>query len=146
MSVKKFDIMSIKFEEICTNYFSHFSSDGLERTRLKCFRKDSVFKSFKDMLIFILVYIKTNPLQEYHAAIFKMSQPQANKWIHFLLEMLHKTLDKEKLIPARSGKDFMYIIDHVNTIYIDGTERRVQRSTDYETQKEYFSGKKKLIL
>nr|WP_235817028.1 transposase family protein [Bacteroides ndongoniae] len=46
----------------------------------------------QDKLFFILVYLKTNPLQEFHAIQFEMTQPQANRWIHLLSEILRHTL------------------------------------------------------
>jgi len=41
-----------------------------------------------------LVYLKTFPLQEYQAATFSMSQPQANFWIHLLCPIFRKTLQR----------------------------------------------------
>ncbi|HEY5536127.1 MAG TPA: transposase family protein [Ignavibacteria bacterium] len=34
--------------------------------------------------MFLLIYLKTNPLQEHHAASFGITQPQANILIHLL--------------------------------------------------------------
>ncbi|MEI6751969.1 MAG: transposase family protein [Paludibacter sp.] len=48
----------------------------------------------RSKLIFILSYIKNNPLQQAHAASFNMNQPQANLWIHLLKKILNTTLEK----------------------------------------------------
>ena len=49
-------------------YFNHFTLNGIERKRIKTFRKDNVFKDSQEVLFFLLIYIKNNPLQEYHGA------------------------------------------------------------------------------
>ncbi len=84
-------------------------------------------------------------MQEYHAAQYSLSQPQANIWIHLLARLLRNTLDKNKNLPARSNKELIYVLKDVPKVFIDGTERPVQHSTDYQTQKEHYSGKKKAL-
>ena len=37
-----------------------------------------------DKLLFILTYLKQNPIQEVQGQLFGMSQSNANKWIHLL--------------------------------------------------------------
>ena len=145
-NVNAFEAMDEKFSTIYENHFSHFTLDGKERVRAKVKRSDNVFESSGDALFFLLSYIKNNPLQEYHAAQYGLSQPQANVWIHLLCTLLHKTLDKNKNLPARSDKTLISVLKNVSTVFIDGTERPVQRSSDYPTQKEQFSGKKKGIV
>src|SRR6201997_2916657 len=39
----------------------------------------------EDRLLFILVYLKTYPLQVVHGRLFGMVQGKANQWIHVLL-------------------------------------------------------------
>ncbi|KAA6321567.1 hypothetical protein EZS27_028796, partial [termite gut metagenome] len=41
----------------------------------------SSLPTVEDKLFFILVFMKTNPLQEHHAAGFGISQPKANMFI-----------------------------------------------------------------
>ncbi len=54
-------------------------------------------------MFFILVYLKTNPLQELHAIQFEMTQPQANRWIHLLSEILRRTLKTLDELPDRNS-------------------------------------------
>lgn len=145
-SVDSFDSLSKIFSVEYENYFSHFTLDGKERERPKLKRRDNAFEASSDALFFLLSYIKNNPLQEYHAAQYGLSQPQANIWIHLLSILLQGTLDKNKNLPARSNKELKYVLKNVPKVFIDGTERPVQRSTDYQTQKDHFSGKKKSIV
>src|SRR4051812_2441682 len=43
-------------------------------------------------LLFILVYLKTYPLQVVMAELFGLSQPAVNSWIHRLLPVLQEAL------------------------------------------------------
>lgn len=144
-SVYSFEMLNEKFFVVYENYFSHFTFSGKERERPKLKRSDDIFKGSGDALFFLLSYIKNNPLQEYHAAQYGLSQPQANIWIHLLTRLLQDTLDENKNLPARSNKELIYVLKDVSKVFIDGTERPVQRSTDYQTQKDHYSGKKKTL-
>jgi len=95
-----------------------------------------------DKLFFILCYYKTYPLQAVQAALFKMSQPQVNQWLHCLGPLLEKTLTALGEMPARTMADIEF--DAPDLLYFhDGTECPIQRPQDSATQKEYYSGKKK---
>lgn len=144
-SVSVFESLNDKFSLMYENYFLHFTFNGEERERAKIKRTDNVFEGSGDALFFLLSYLKNNPLQEYHAAQYNLSQPQANVWIHLLTRLLQKTLAENKNLPARSDKELKHVLKNVPVVFIDGTERPVQRSTDYQTQKEHYSGKKKAL-
>lgn len=75
----KFDSLLILFRHHWDEYYSHYTLEGKIRQRISDNRKTSVLPLIQDKLFFILVYLKTNPLQEIHAIHFAMTQPQANK-------------------------------------------------------------------
>ena len=105
-----------------------------------------VLHSFEDKLLFILVYQKTNPLQTMHALQFGLSQPQANYWIHQLLPVLQEALAALSCTPERDASRLAtspLLCEGAPAGVIDGTERRRQRPTDAQRQKEHYSGKKK---
>src|SRR6266436_4112033 len=56
----------------------------------------------EDRLLFILVYLKTYPLQVVHGRLFGMVQGKANQWIHVLLPVLLAALRALGDAPARS--------------------------------------------
>ena len=56
-----------------------------------------------DKLLFILTYLKQNPLQEVQGQLFGMSQSNANKWIHLLHPVLNQALADQELLPARTA-------------------------------------------
>ena len=105
-----------------------------------------VLQCFEDKLLFILAYQKTNPLQTLHAWQFEMSQPQANYWIHQLLPVLQQALATLGLAPERDARllpTSPLLLEGAPATALDGTERRRQRPTDAQRQKEHYSGKKK---
>jgi hypothetical protein len=55
-----------------------------------------------DRLLFILVYLKTYPLQVVQGRLFGMGQSKAHQWIHVLLVVLRATLRALGDAPTRS--------------------------------------------
>jgi Helix-turn-helix of DDE superfamily endonuclease len=56
----------------------------------------------EDRLLFILVYLKTYPLQVVQGRLFGMGQSKAHQWIHVLLTVLQATLRALGDTPTRS--------------------------------------------
>jgi DDE superfamily endonuclease len=56
----------------------------------------------EDRLLFILVYLKTYPLQVVQGRLFGMGQSKAHQWIHVLLTVLQATLRALGDAPTRS--------------------------------------------
>jgi hypothetical protein len=112
----------------------------------------------EEKLLFILVYLKTYPLQEVLAFHFDMSQGQACHWIHVLSEVLRLALEELGHLPERDPQKVKELLEtymdesqqyesptevEKESFAIDGTERRRQRPKDQEEQKRFYSGKKK---
>ena len=62
---------------------------------------NSPLPTTEDRLLFLLSYLKVAALQVAHGALFGMTQPNANKWLHLLLIVLHQTLRDLGDAPAR---------------------------------------------
>lgn len=84
-------------------------------------------------LLFLLIYLKTYPLQVVMAELFGLSQPQANYWLGRLLPILRDALDDLGALPERAGQAFAGAGPRPRLI-IDGTERRRQRPKNPEKQ------------
>jgi hypothetical protein len=54
-------------------------------------------------LLFILVYVKTYPLQTMHGLQFGLSQAQTNEWIHRyrLMPVLREAMNAQGMTPQR---------------------------------------------
>src|SRR4051794_22495466 len=58
----------------------------------------------EDKLVFLLVYLKTYPLQAVMGELFDLSTPQVNYWIHRLLPVLRSALDDLGALPERDPR------------------------------------------
>jgi hypothetical protein len=94
-------------------------------------------------LLFLLVYLRTYPLQVIMGELFGLSQPAVNSWIHRLLPVLRAALDDLGVLPERDPQGFAQSQPPNPKLIIDGTERRRQRPKDPEKQEAHYSGKKK---
>jgi len=100
----------------------------------------------EDRLLFILVYLKTYPLQEIMAELFDMDVSKVNEWIHRLLPMVRDALDELGVLPEREAQAVAQAQVQRRTgqtIILDGTERRRQRPKSPKKQALHYSGKKK---
>ena len=105
--------------------------------------KNSPLPTIEDKLLFILHYLKSNNLQTVQGALFGMSQPKANLWIHGLHPILNQTLADLGERPARHMADVSFDENEEALYFHDGTERAIQRPNDPDQQRAYYSGKKK---
>jgi hypothetical protein len=97
-------------------------------------------------LLFILVYLKTYPLQVVMAELFGLSQPGVNYWIRRLLPVVRGALDALDVLPERDPRHFAASGRPPGgdpRLIIDATERRRQRPKSPEKQAAHYSGKKK---
>jgi len=100
----------------------------------------------EDKLLFILVYQKAYPLPQVLGSLFGLSQSQANRWVHRLLPVLVRALDRLGVLPERNPGRFSRHERRQGEppdLIIDGTERRRQRPKNPEKQRLHYSGKKK---
>lgn len=104
--------------------------------------KNSPLPTMADKLFFILHFLKTNNLQHVQGAMFGISQPKANVWVHCLHPILNKTLAELGELPVRQMEPMNLAEDDTKLYFHDGTERPIQRPTDPQEQRLYYSGKK----
>jgi hypothetical protein len=98
----------------------------------------------EDKLLFLLVYLKTYPLQAVMGELFGLSTPQVNYWIHRLLPVLRWALDDLGVLPERDPRHFAQAASgRAPRLIIDATERRRQRPKSPEKQALSYSGRKK---
>jgi DDE superfamily endonuclease/Helix-turn-helix of DDE superfamily endonuclease len=143
LSVEDFDFLLPYFHDQWDEYNRIYTLKGKLRQRISFIRKDTIVPKVADKLLFLLVYLKTNPLQEHHAASFGITQPQANDLIHLLSGILRKTLKFLGELPERNEHKLKYILSNVKDVLLDGVERPIQRPQASDLQKSCYSGKKK---
>lgn len=145
LNVNEFDDLLVSFEQEWDDFFQHFRLDGEPRSNAAYEHKNSKVKGAEEKLFFIMFYFRHNPTQAVLAAIFEMEKYQANQWIHRLSQILKQCLNKINMLPERNPEKFHELLEKLGEedVLLDATERPITRSTDYETQKENYSGKKK---
>src|SRR5947209_19387370 len=97
----------------------------------------------EDKLLFLLVYLKTYPLQAVMGELFDLSTPQVNYWIHRLLPVLRSALDNLGVLPERDPTHFRHApgaSGKAPRVIIDATERRRQRAKKPEKQAVFTAG------
>lgn len=115
--------------------------------------------SIEHKLLVILLYYKAYFTQEFIGLILELDQGNVSRLIQKMMPLIEKVADKElaiylakakeeyEKIPAsqrvNNWKDFIKKHPDLKDVATDATEQNIHRSSDYETQKAHYSGKKK---
>ena len=97
-------------------------------------------------LFFILFYIKTYPTFDVLGCLSGKSSGRSCEAVHLYLTILEKSLGKTIQFPERKINTIEEMLEKfpdVKDIFIDGTERSIQRPKRNKTNKRTYSGKKK---
>ncbi|MBI3335181.1 MAG: transposase, partial [Candidatus Portnoybacteria bacterium] len=117
-----------------------------ERTRKPGGGRKGYLKEMQDKLFFILFYYKCYPTYDLASFLYGFDRGNAQRRQEQLAEVLEKALGKKMALPARRLRkieDFFAMFPEAREVFVDGTERPVQRPKDKEAQKDKYSGKKK---
>jgi Helix-turn-helix of DDE superfamily endonuclease len=145
MEVEVFDTLHEAYQKQWNKYIKEYTVAGEKRTRAHRKRSDGVLEQTEDQLLFVLHYLKSNSIQEHHAATYGMRQSQCNMWLHLLLRLLHQPLKTLKQLPERDATKLSRTLKGLREVFIDGTERDIDRPVDNEEQRKHYSGKKNAI-
>ena len=146
LQVIEFEELHSIFAPICEKYFRYHTLEGKKRKIISSKEHgNAILQGTVQKLFFLLVYLKTNSLQELQAANFGVSQTKVSRVSVVLLMLLNETLAKMGLAPFRDGEILgKQLADHPTKVFIyDGMERGVLRNTDQQAQEAEYSGKKK---
>jgi hypothetical protein len=103
LTVEEFQALVPPFEAVFQAHMATWRLDGQARTaRRYTTYKNCPLPTPEDRLLFVLVYLKTYPLQVVQGRLFGMGQSKAHQWIHVLLVVLQATLRTLGDAPTRS--------------------------------------------
>ena len=103
LTLEEFRRLLPPFEAAFQAHMAQWRFDGQPRTaRRYTTYQNCPLPTPEDRLLFILVYLKTYPLQVVQGRLFGMDQRKANQWIHVLLGVLQGTLRTLGDAPSRS--------------------------------------------
>src|SRR5882724_5805255 len=106
LTPQEFTALLPHFEHAFLAYMENHTIDGQPRTNRRYSTYDtSPLPTMADKLLFMLTYLKQNPIQEVQGQLFGMSQSNANKWLHLLHTVLNQALADQELLPARTADD-----------------------------------------
>jgi Helix-turn-helix of DDE superfamily endonuclease len=111
LTAQEFTALLPPFEHAWLAYMAEHTLDGHPRTsRRSSTYETSPLPTMADKLLFILTYVKQNPIQEMQGQLFGMSQSNANKWIHLLHTALNQALGQQELLPARTAAELATLL------------------------------------
>jgi hypothetical protein len=103
LTLDEFQRLVPPFEAAFEAHMADWRLDGRPRTaRRYTTYTNCPLPAPEDRLLFILVYLKTYPLQVVQGRLFGMGQSKAHQWIHVLLVVLRATLRTLGDAPTRS--------------------------------------------
>jgi hypothetical protein len=103
LTVDEFPHLVLPFEAAFQAHMAQWRLDGRPRTaRWYTTYQNCPLPTPADRLLFILVSLKTYPLQVVQGRLFGMGQSKAHQWIHVLLVVLRSTLRTLGDAPTRS--------------------------------------------
>src|SRR5437763_6538663 len=79
------------------------TATGQARQRWPGAGRPSTLATDADKLLFVLVYLKSYPLQVVLAKLFDLSTTRANYWLQHLLPMVRSALDELGVLPECDG-------------------------------------------
>ncbi len=146
LSPEKFKELLSYFEVILQEENSKRIRNNKDRKRKAGGGQKSTLHNAEAKLFYILFYVKVYPTFDVAGFIYDVHKAQTNRWMHQLLPILEKALGRRVVLPERKIENieaFMKLFPEVKDLFIDGTERRVERSSDSKKQRLDYSGKKK---
>jgi len=105
-----------------------------------------ILSDARHKLFYILFYMKSYPTFDVAAFIFGTVRSVTFEWKSRLLPALERALGRVVTLPKRqirSIEEFLQLFPEVKDVFIDGTERPVQRPRKSKNLKRKYSGKKK---
>ena len=144
---REFKVLLPRFRSCFLKRMRRYTLKGKKHSGQRCRRYveycNSPLQTMENKLMFILVYLRKGTTQDFFGAIFNMSQPVANKWIHILHPCLNQALADLGERPARRVAELHLSPKEGQVFFQDGTERPIERPKDPDLQRLFYSGKKK---
>jgi hypothetical protein len=142
LDAKQFDILLEVFKQ------SYLTLQGSTlKSRLMNDKATYCINNERELLLFTLTSLKQSLTYDALGVMAGMDGSHAKKTQRLGLRILTHALCALKHMPARdidNLDDFKAYFSDIEELIIDVTEQDIQRPSDKEIQKEFYSGKKKL--
>lgn len=144
LEVEEFEFLLEHFKPRWERYYRSHTLEGKYRVHPANKEHGSAaLQGTAQKLFFLLVYLKSNLLQELQAASFGVSQSKVSRIVRTLLSLLDQSLKDMGLSPWRDGETLhRQLAGHPDKVFsYDGTDRDIERNSDWDAQAEEYSGK-----
>jgi hypothetical protein len=108
--------------------------------------KKGYLPTAKEKVFFILLYLKTYPTFDVLSFFTEKGRGRCCDEVKLYLNILEKVLKTKIQLPERkinSVEEFIQKFPEVKDVFLDATERPIQRPKSNKRNKKYYSGKKK---
>jgi DDE superfamily endonuclease len=103
LTIDEFQALLPAFEQAFQTHMAQWRLDGKPRSaRRYTTYTNCPLPTPEDRLLFLLIYLKTNPLQVAHGLMFGLPQGKTNQWLHVLLPLLRTALREMGDAPSRT--------------------------------------------
>lgn len=149
LSITGFNDLSLRFSKALQEFKQERYEEGLRngtRERRPGGGAKGRLRNIELKLLFILMYFKCYPTMDLMGLFFDLDRSNVKRNIDNLTPVLEKTLGRLLLLPKRrisNLEEFLEIFKDAKDLFIDGTERPIQRAKNQTRQRENYSGKKK---
>lgn len=102
--------------------------------------------SDEDKLLYVLMFLKIYPTYDVLSVLANHQRSKCGDSVQHFLPVLEKTLGRKLVLPERKATSLEEVFDRVpglKDIFLDGTERRVQKPKNKKKRNKLYSGKKK---
>jgi hypothetical protein len=146
LTPKEFTNLLPTFTEVLARRMKQQHNDNPDKQRAFGGGRKGFLPTATDKFFFILFYYKCYPTYDVLSFLFDCDRSCACRRQFYLSGILEATLGKKMALPKRQLKnieDFFKAFPEAKEVFIDGTERPIQRPKDSQRRKVNYSGKKK---
>jgi hypothetical protein len=143
MSSKEFQALVPGFSQVLTEY--RYTLRPLRKRKVGGGQKGKL-PTVEDKLAFILMYLKIYPTYDVLGFFVDRDRGKCCRSVQLLLPVLEQTLGRTLALPERkthSLKEVFERFPELKDVFVDGTERRVQKPKGLKKRNKLYSGKKK---
>lgn len=123
------------------------------RYKIKPVRKNKIGQGRKgdlptdlDKLLYILAYLKIYPTYDAMSVLSNHQRSKCGDSVNFFLPTLEMALKRKLVLPKRKARSLDEIFKdnpELKDVFLDGSERRVQKPKNKKKRNKLYSGKKK---
>lgn len=132
--------------EACLTQYRYQVTPKEQRSRQLGGGRKGALPTTLDKLVFILLYLKIYPTFDVLSFLTNRVRSKCHRSVHQLIPVLELALGRRLVLPQRkvtSVEEFERLFPGLKDLFIDGTERRVEKPRNLKRRKKLYSGKKK---